>query len=112
MNKKVITTVVFVVVVGGVLGTFTYLGQQGGPPPMGPGPQHRLRFDLNKNLIGVEADPPADLLNLPPITDKKAVEQRINQGCTQCHAKLPEHHPPKTECIKCHRMAPAATPAR
>lgn len=108
MNKKVLATVAFVMVVGGVLITFTYLGSQGGPPPMATGPHHKLRFDLNKDLIGVETDPVVDLMSLPKVTDKKAIEQRINTGCTQCHAKLPAHHPPKTECIKCHRMAPAS----
>jgi hypothetical protein len=111
MNKKLWATIAFVMVVGGVLLTFTFLGSQGGPPPMAGGAQHRLRFDLNKDLIGVETDPPVDLLNLPKITDKKAVEKRVNEGCRQCHVQLPEHHPPKTECIKCHRMAPADAPA-
>lgn len=109
MNRKVVTTLIFVAVVGGVLVTFTYLGSQDGPPAMTQGPHHKLRFDLKNELIGVETDPPVDLLKLPPITDKKAVETRINQGCTSCHAKLPEHHPPKTECIKCHRMSATAT---
>jgi hypothetical protein len=110
MNKKLWATVAFVMVVGGVLITFMFLGSQGGPPPMTPGPHHKLRFDLNKDLIGVETDPVVDLLNSPPITDKKAVEKRVNTGCTQCHAKLPDHHPPKTECIKCHRMAASSAP--
>lgn len=64
--------------------------------------------------------------------DLKATERAINQTCQQCHGAfpgftgkdatqppfdpkthacasgvapcLPEHHPPKTECIKCHRV--------
>lgn len=109
MNKKVSATIAFVMVVGGVLITFAFLGSQGGPPPMTPGPHHKLRFDLNNDLIGVETDAPLDLLNLPKVTDKRAIEKRVNEGCRQCHAQLPPHHPPKTECIKCHRMAPANT---
>lgn len=105
MNKKVWATVAFVMVVGGVLVTFAFLGSQGGPPPMTGGAHHTLRFDLNKDLIGVETDPVVDLLNLPKVTDKREIEKRVNEGCRQCHAQLPEHHPPKTECIKCHRMA-------
>ncbi len=110
MNKKAWATVAFVMVVGGVLITFAFLGSQGGPRPMTPGPHHKLRFDLNNDLVGVETDPPLDVLNLPKVTDKRAIEKRVNEGCRQCHAQLPEHHPPKNECIKCHRMAPANAP--
>ena len=108
-QKQLLKTIAFVGVMGGVLGTFAYLGGREGPPPMAPGPMHKLRFDLNQQLIGVETDPVVDLLKLPGNDqpyDKRAAEKRINQGCVACHSSLPPHHPPKTECIKCHRMAP------
>jgi hypothetical protein len=106
---KQLKTLVFVVVVGGVLALFAYLGSQEGARRMPTGPMHKLRFDLNGQLLGTETDPVVDLQKPLPEGfkhDKRAVEKRINGGCVQCHAALPEHHPPKLECIKCHRMAP------
>jgi hypothetical protein len=125
-NKKTLATILFVVVVGGVVGLFTYLGGQGGAPPMpaSKGPQHQLRLNLKGDLIGVESDPPVDPLQASGgagfVYDKKAVEKRVNEGCAQCHGAagmdlashpcrsngagcIPDHHPPKAECIKCHR---------
>ncbi len=114
-RKQLQKTIGFVVLLGGVLATFGYLGSQPGPPTMPPGLMHELRFDLNKQLIGVQTDPVVDLLALPKNDqpyDKRPVEKRINEGCLSCHATRPAHHPPKTECIKCHRMAPAPAPSR
>jgi pantetheine-phosphate adenylyltransferase len=45
VNRRVWTTAVFVVVVGGVLGTFGYLGSQGGPPPMNRSAVYPGTFD-------------------------------------------------------------------
>ena len=107
-RKQLLKTLAFVLVVGGVLATFVFLGSQEGPPPMAPGAMHKLRFDLNKQLIGVETDPVVDLVKLPGNDqpyDKRGVEKRINEGCVSCHATRSPHHPPKTECIKCHRMS-------
>lgn len=118
-RRKVWTTVAFVVVVGGVVGTFAFLGTQDRPPPMpAAGPHHQLRFNLKNELIGVETDPPVDVTapSAPGfVYDEKAVTQRINAGCRACHGGpgqgLPEHHPPKSECIKCHRQPPRTAPA-
>lgn len=109
-SKQLTKTIGFIVIVGGVLGTFAFLGSQEGPPRMAPGPMHKLRFDLNKQLIGVESDPAVDPLKLPGNDqpyDKRGAEKRINEACVACHATRSAHHPPKTECIKCHRMAAA-----
>ncbi len=121
LSRKAIASIVFFVVMGGVLTTFIILGAQGHPPdmPKGTAP-HTLRFNLKNELIGVETDPAVDLA-APASTpgfvyDKKAVEEHINSGCISCHAVCSDppvpgaapcrgrHHPPKTECIKCHRM--------
>jgi hypothetical protein len=139
MNRKLIATAGFVVVVGGVLALFIALSMLGTHPPDMPSstPQHVLRFNLKNDLIGLESDPPIDLTAASAQPgfqyDKKAVEEHINTQCAACHATCNEplegtpttplesrgagdlthrcrgeHHPPKTECIKCHRMAPHA----
>lgn len=115
---------VFAIVVGGVLAAFLFLGSQAKPPPMGQGPQHKLRLNLKGELVGVETDPPVDPALATAaqgfVADKKTVEKRVNTGCQACHGVagqdptghacaqpggrcLGEHHPPKPECIKCHR---------
>jgi len=122
--QRVRRSVLFVAIVGGVLATFFILGSQAKPPPMGQGPQHKLRLNLKGELVGVESDPPVDPATATAaqgfVTHKKTVEGRVNTGCQACHGLagqdlsqhacaqpggrcLGEHHPPKTECIKCHR---------
>lgn len=137
MNGKIVSTVVFVVVVGGVLTTFAVLGGQARPPSMPAAPQHKLRFNLKGELTGVESDPAIDKLAPRPDGFKyneRAEALRISVGCTACHGGLVErtdpdgrkstdmapcpnqpsvkcvgdHHPPKNECIKCHTMAKSA----
>ncbi len=117
-------TAIFVVVVGAVLGTFVFLGGQGRPPTMPRSPQHTLQFNLKGELIGISGEPGLDAASQPGVeVDKKATEARINASCLTCHGTpgvnpdehpckttgrcLPPHHPPKSECIKCHRMTPA-----
>lgn len=134
-RNKGLATIVFVGVVGGVIGLFMYLSSLGGAPPMKPLPQHKLRFDTAGNLVGLMSDPEAAQGPQPPVPglkhDLKAVERAVNGTCMQCHGAfpgftgkdgtqppfdpkthacasgaapcLPLHHPPKTECIKCHR---------
>lgn len=122
--QRATRTALFVIVVGGVLAAFTFLGTQTKPPPMGPEPYHRLRLNLKGELIGVESDPPVDPALATAakgfVTDKRTVEKQVNTGCQACHGLtgqdlsqhacaqpggrcLGEHHPPKPECIKCHR---------
>src|SRR5688500_1649806 len=95
-KKKLVATVGFVVVVGGVLAMFGYLGAQPGPPSMPKGPEHVLRFNLKNELIGVESDPPVDPLQASAgdgfVTDKKAVEARVHASCQSCHATLTAHN--------------------
>lgn len=122
-KRKLWANVAFGVVVLGVVGTFVVLGLQARPPAMPGGPQHQLRFNLKGQLIGLETDPPVDPLRATTDAgfsyDLKAVERRINSTCQACHGApgedlsqhgcaqlggcIPPHHPPKTECIKCHR---------
>ncbi len=117
---------IFFVVVGGVLGTFIVLGQQATPPRMPATAPHHLRFNLKGDLVGVEGEAGLDQALQPGfVIEKKTVETRVNTTCQACHGApgvdltthacqqvgrcLPPQHPPKTECIKCHRM-PARTP--
>ena len=116
----------FVVVVGAVLAVFVVLGQQSAPPTMPASSPHKLRFNLKGDLIGVEGEEGLDEALKPGfVLEKKAVEKRVNTTCQSCHGApamdltghpcvalkkcVPENHPPKTECIKCHRM-PKSTP--
>lgn len=118
-NKKKLTkNLVFFGAVGGVLIVAFVLSAQGGARPMPSGhPEHgvphQLRFNLKGELIGVETDPPVDpavATQAGFVLEKKVVEKRVNEGCRTCHVTLSEHHPPKTECIKCHRMEKATKP--
>lgn len=34
--------------------------------------------------------------------DRAEVEKR----CTSCHSKLPKGHPPKEQCLICHKLSP------
>jgi hypothetical protein len=120
-----IRSVGFIVVVGAVLATFVYLGKQGRPPSMPATAPHKLQFNLRGELIGVFGEPGiAEAKTSPVELDKRATEGRVNAGCVACHGGpgqdprthacgagrcLPPHHPPKSECIKCHRMPPSSS---
>lgn len=119
-KRKVMGTVGFGVAMAVVLGAALFFGAQDNVPRMPSdhpevGPAHTLRINVKGELLGTEADPPVDLtLTSPPGTERefrKLKEKRVNEGCRACHATLPPHHPPKQECIKCHRMK-APDPAR
>jgi hypothetical protein len=119
-------TALFVIVVGGVLGTFIFLGSQGRPPDMPASAPHKLQINTRGELVGIVGEPGIEEAMKPGVElDKRATEKRVNTGCTACHGSpgddprthacgttgrcLPPHHPPKPECIKCHRMpAPPA----
>jgi hypothetical protein len=111
----------FLLVVGGVLAVFVVLGRQSSPPNMPASSPHKLRFNLKGDLVGVEGEPGLqDALQPGFVLEKKTVEKRVNTTCFACHGApgldltthacatvgrcLPPHHPPKAECIKCHRM--------
>lgn len=128
-KNKTLSTIAFVALIAGILGFFTFLSKQDPPPAMPQHlPQHQLKFDLKGQLIGVaseqnlptEAELAAGTATTGTTYDLKAVEKRINQGCQACHGApnmdlsthacktgagpcIPAHHPPKVECIKCHR---------
>ena len=114
----------FVVIVGGVLVTFLVLGQQGRPPDMPTTAPHRLQIDHNGSLTGFVGEQLLDVAAAKAI-DRKAVEKRVNTTCQSCHGGpgddprihacgqtrcLPANHPPKSECIKCHRMPSSSAP--
>lgn len=135
-GKTGLKTVLFFLVVGGVIAGFAYLSSLGGAPPMKPLPQHRFRFNTKGELVGLMSDKEAALGPQLPVAgvkfELKETEKRINQTCLACHGAfpgwtgpgadqtpfdprshacaqgpmpcLPEHHPPKLECIKCHRV--------
>lgn len=116
-----VRTALFVAIVGGVLLTFIVLGRQGRPPDMPATAPHKLQLNLKGELVGVVGEPGLDDAMKPGVEiDKRATETRVNTGCTSCHGSpgqdprthacgttgrcLPPNHPPKPECIKCHRM--------
>lgn len=116
-------TAIFVLVVGGVLATFLFLGQQGKPAYMPSTPPHKLQISNDGALTGFVGEVVLDPIAAKQL-DKKQVELRVNTTCQGCHGSpgddprvhacgqsrcLPATHPPKSECIKCHRMAPATT---
>jgi len=121
-------TIAFVAVLAGVLGTFSYLSTLEAPPDLPKNDVHTLRFNNDMELIGLGAGelptvgPDGQALSM----EKKAIEARVNTACASCHGEpamlndgrlathpchqisqkcLPEHHPPKETCIKCHRTA-------
>jgi cytochrome c553 len=114
-------TAIFVLVVGSVLTVFIVLGRQSRPPTMPSSAPHKLVVNTKGELVGVVGEAGLDQSLQPGfVLDKKAVEARVNTTCLGCHGApgedlsshpcrtvgrcLPAHHPPKTECIKCHRM--------
>ena len=123
-KSPAVRTTLFLAVVGVVVGTFVLLGRQEPPPTMPATTPHKLTFTLNGDLIGVTGEPEFDAAaavgGLAVALEKKAVEKRVNTTCQACHGAagldlsthpcaiigkcIPERHPPKTECIKCHRM--------
>lgn len=126
-KNAAVRTAAFVVVVGAVLAVFIVLGQQDAPPSMPSSAPHKLRFNLKGDLIGVEGEPNLEEALKPGfVLEKKAVEKRVNITCQACHGApsidltghacvalkkcVPENHPPKTECIKCHRMGKDEAP--
>jgi hypothetical protein len=127
-QKRAVRTALFALIVGGVLTTFIVLGRQSAPPHMPASAPHKLRLNLKGELIGVEGEAGLDAALQPGfVLEKKAVEARVNKTCLACHGGpgedlsthpctqvgrcLPPHHPPKSECIKCHRMPPPPAPA-
>jgi hypothetical protein len=121
-------TIGFFAILVGVLGLFTYLSTLEAPPDLPKTDVHKLRFNNDNELIGLGTGeiPTVDAAGQPLSLEKKAIEGRVNQTCAACHGTpqmlidgtggshscnttpgkcLPEHHPPKETCIKCHRTA-------
>lgn len=116
-------SVLFILVMCGVIGVFTYLSSLAPPPNLPTDSIHRFRFDTHGRLVGLAAEAPGEALIVEHVDfelDKKAVEARINRACATCHGEpgqsltehpcatteapcIPAQHPPKNTCIKCHR---------
>jgi cytochrome c553 len=125
-QNRVRNTVLFALGLGGVLAIFAVLSLQDPPVNMPSNPVHRLRFNTQGDLMGLDgADVEAAIASgIRP--EKKAMEAQVNVSCMACHGPaaeptpvghacqpqnicVPTKHPPKNECIKCHRM-PAQAP--
>lgn len=123
-------TLLFLMGMAMVLATFVILSLQDPPPNMPRNATHKLRFTHDGTLLGLpgESGLKSDSGSDSPLDpgmqlDKKATEKRVNAICASCHGLpsvdlsthpcsagtgpcLPPQHPPKSECIKCHRMPP------
>ena len=118
-----VKTGLLLVGLGAILGLFTYLSSLDAPPDLPLNDVHKLRFNTSGDLIGLGAGPLAktDADGKPLARDKKSIEKRINTTCKGCHGSfdtpdlsqhacqqtglcIPQKHPPKSTCIKCHRM--------
>ncbi len=122
-----VKTLLFVAVMAVVLGLFFYLSSLDRPPHMPAGITHTLRINTQSKLIGLGPEKVDPRTGRPTNVDEsvqydeKMVENRVNATCTQCHGVpaqdnadhpcqqrtgkcVPEHHPPKLTCIKCHRQ--------
>lgn len=120
--KKHLKSVIFLVIVAGVVATFTILSRLDHPPDLPSDPIHKFRFDTSGNLVGLAVEDPGGPLIVEHSElklDLKAIEARVNNVCAGCHGApgldltshpcvqggkcIPEQHPPKNTCIKCHR---------
>ncbi len=104
-------SIVFIMAIVAVVGGLTFLSTLEPPPNRPNNAEHRLKLNIKGELIGIGSDRP------PQILPKKQMEAWVNQRCISCHGlpptrdipyqdapkMLPEHHPPKNTCIKCHR---------
>lgn len=119
---------IFFSVICAVVGFFFYLSSFDGPPDLPSNAIHGLRFNLDGDLVGLgeRPEPDVDASGKRIKKDKKSIEKRVNLQCAACHGTmkedltnhpcqtvskkcLPENHPPKETCIKCHRSAKGAT---
>jgi hypothetical protein len=132
-KKRMLGTLGFVVVLTLVLGVFVWLSNQEGPPRMPASDVHVLKFTNTGELVGLAGEPNLDdMLSGQVKVDKELQKQnviRVNNQCMACHSAAsvptpPDHlcrtqvrsngavgicmpevkHPPKDDCIKCHRM--------
>lgn len=121
-------TLLFVSMIVGVVGAVTALSRLDPPPHLPRDSVHLFRFDTHGRLMGIGAEAPgapALVEHAELRLDLKAIETRINGVCAQCHGQpgedlsahacaqgagpcIPNAHPPKNTCIKCHRHAKEA----
>ena len=122
-KSKGMQSLFFALVMAAVIGVFSYLSSLAAPPNLPADSIHRFRFDTHGRLVGISAEAPGEPVIVEHVDfqlDKKAIEARINETCASYHRKpnmplashacatteapcVPEQHPPKTTCIKCHR---------
>jgi hypothetical protein len=130
-SQKGAKNAMFLAVIGGILGLFFFLSSFDGPPHLPTDANHRLKFNLDGDLLGLEImneENGTDENGEPLKKDKKSIERRTNLQCATCHGTsgidtdltnhpchqlskrcLPDTHPPKSTCIKCHRSGKGAT---
>ncbi len=87
-DNRHVKTIVFVVILVGVVGVFQALNVYADPPPDMPGDlPHTLMLNNQNALIGV-GDPAAwpthDAEGKEYPLDKKSIERRVNLSCTAC----------------------------
>jgi hypothetical protein len=124
MSPTVKSAIFFGILVG-VVGVFWYLSNLEHPPDLPADEVHKFRFNTNGELVGLSAEAKEDAPTVEQAGgleyDKKGIEQRVNNLCINCHGAptldlsahaclgtgkcIPEGHPPKSTCIKCHRHA-------
>lgn len=126
-SGKALKSLVFFGILAAVVGIFAYLSSLQAPPDLPADGIHKFRFNTEGELVGlaIEADADAPLVEHSAGLeyDKKGIEKRVNARCASCHGApslgdltghachqgpgcIPEKHPPKDSCIKCHRHAP------
>ena len=125
-GPSLVKTAAFAAILVVVVGLFYFLSTLDAPPNLPRDDVHKLRFNNDSELIGLGPGelPTVDAAGNTLSLEKKAIEKRVNLQCASCHGApgldmtthacnqlsgrcIPEHHPPKETCIKCHRMGPS-----
>lgn len=122
-GNKALRSALFFGVLIAVVGLFAYLSSLEHPPDLPADGIHKFRFNTAGELVGLATEAPVGAPEVDHAAglayDKKGIEKRVNGLCMQCHGApgrdltshaclhgpgcVPEKHPPKDSCIKCHR---------
>jgi|GEM_PF-1038262 len=112
-------SLVFLVVIGGIVGAFFFLASVEKPPHnMPPGKTHLLRINSSLKLVGLGVEQGLDEKYGIPVVEvakkraakeqlkyhKRTVENRVNLHCARCHGRPgadPTTHPCGTLIGKC-----------
>lgn len=132
-GNAVLRTVITFGSIVAVVGVLSYLSTLDAPPNLPANEVHKFRFNTNGELVGLASEAAPDEPAVAHASglkyDKKGIEKRVSAQCITCHGApvdpetkqpmdLSSHacvglgkcvpvgnHPPKNECIKCHRHA-------